>query len=218
MKNDVDNFLNVDDSLLKVIEDEVSLMIIGTHDGCSIFNIQPMNHSRLEIKLQENQKPFFYYIGDPSIISRYILTQYMKEDYDVFLQSIFHKIKNYGKFLNIDFNSFTKINMNITLANDYQSIKDIISVCLVYRILIRTHQYYAIHTELTIVFEGESLYDFNFTQGDYATLKMVINYNDLNGFFLKFGEVYRTDIAKKLELPVSTDMNQMLILAEMSVI
>lgn len=180
--------------------------------------VRPVGIFHLSIKLKEDQEPCVDGIGYPALICRYILKDYIKEDYDIFLQTILNKIKNYGKFVNIDFQRFTKMSMNITLADDYQSIQDIDSFDLVYIMLIKTHQYYQVKADISIVFNGDSVYDFKYTQGDYAILKMVINYNDLDGFFMKFAESYRDEISKKLGIEPSTDMLKMLALAEMFVI
>lgn len=216
--HEVDNLLNIDKNILTAIAEESSHFILDNVVEFSIFNTKPMDNSHLAITLKHAQSPFVSYVGDPSIISRYILKTYIKEDYDIFLQTILKKIKNYGKFVNIDFQRFTKMSMNITLADDYQSIQDIDSFDLVYIMLIKTHQYYQVKADVSIVFNGESVYDFKYTQGDYATLKMVINYNDLDGFFMKFAESYRDEISKKLGVETSTDMLKMLALAEMFVI
>lgn len=216
--HEVDNLFNIDKNILTAIAEESSHFILDNVVEFSIFNTKPMDNSHLAITLKHDQAPFVFYVGDPSIISRYILKTYIKEDYDIFLQTIFKKIKNYGKFVNMDFQRFTKMSMNITLADDYQSIQDIDSFDLVYIMLIKTHQYYQVKADVSIVFNGESVYDFKYTQGDYATLKMVINYNDLDGFFMKFAESYRDEISKKLGVETSTDMLKMLALAEMFVI
>lgn len=216
--HEVDNILNVDNNILTAIAEEFSHFILDNIVEFSIFNTKPMDNSHLAITLKHDQVPFVSYVGDPSIISRYILKPYIKEDYDIFLQKLLKKIKNYGKFINIDFQRFTKMHMNITLADDYQSIQDIDSFDLVYIMLIKTYQYYQVKADVSIVFNGESVYDFKYTQGDYATLKMVINYNDLDGFFIKFAESYREEISKKLGVEYSTDMLKMLALVEMFVI
>jgi hypothetical protein len=216
--DEIDNLLNIDKNILTAIAEESSHFILDNVVEFSMFNTKPMDNSHLAITLKHAQAPFVSYVGDPSIISRYILKTYIKEDYDIFLQTILKKIKNYGKFVNIDFQRFTKMKMNITLADDYQSIQDIDSFDLVYMMLIKTHQYYQVKADISIVFNGDSVYDFKYTQGDYATLKMVINYNDLDGFLMKFAESYRDEISKKLGVEHSTDMWKMLALAEMFVI
>jgi hypothetical protein len=216
--HEIDNLLNIDKNILTAISEESSHFILDNVVEFSMFNTKPMDNSHLAITLKNDQAPFVSYLGDPSIISRHILKPYIKEDYDILLQTIFKKIKNYGKFIGIDFQRFTKMRMNITLADDYQSIQDIESFDLVYIMLIKTYQYYQVKADISIVFNGESVYDFKYTQGDYATLKMVINYNDLDGFFMKFAESYRDEISKKLGVEHSTDMWKMLALAEMFVI
>lgn len=180
-----------------------------------IYSVKPMDDSYLDIKLKVNSEPFVSYLGDPSRLCHYILKNYMTENYDLVIEQIFNRIKRYGKFINIDFNRFTKLKMNITLAHDYKSIENISSLGLHYSVLLRTDKFYSVHTDINIVFEGESVYDFNFTQGDFATLKMVVNYNDLNVFFLKFIEAYRNEIAEKLDVDSSTDVEKLLILVDM---
>lgn len=55
--------------------------------------VKPIGIFHLAIKLREDESPCVDGIGYPALICRYILKDYMKEDYDFYLQNIFAKMK-----------------------------------------------------------------------------------------------------------------------------
>lgn len=178
--------------------------------------VQPLGNFNLAIKLQKDQEPCIHDIGYPAMILRYILKDYLKEDYDVFLADLFDRLKRYGNFINVNFNRIVKRSMHITLATGYQSIKEISSFGFKYEISTRNWTYDTVETDIVIVFEGESFYNLTVNKKKVTALQMVINYNDLNGFFIKFFERYKNRFAKKLGVQSSTDLEKMLLLVDMT--
>jgi hypothetical protein len=181
----------------------------------SIPLVRPFGVFHLAIKLKENQEPCVHGIGYPALICRYILKDYITEDYDAYLQSIFAKMKHYGNYVNIQFHSQTKKTMSITLADNYSSIKDITAISFDYAIHLRDKKHLYPTAEVTIVFEGESAYEFSIEENNKPHIKMIVNYNDLDGFFIKFIAAYKNKFARKLGIQRSTDIAHLKTLIDM---
>lgn len=189
-------------------------LLLKFSEESSIAIIPPFGEFNLSIKLQLDQESCVTGIGYPNVILRYILQEYMKEDYDLFLTVIFKKIEKYQKFINVKSKSLIKREIYITLANHYSSIKDISSFGISYNNTPKDWQF-GIDTDVIVIFEGESFYDLYYMNGKLSKIEMIINYNDVNGFFIKFFEAYRNKFAETLGIPETTDIKHILSLIDM---
>lgn len=200
----INKAFNFDERLLEEFSKESSIPLV-----------RPVGIFHLSIKLKEDQEPCVDGIGYPALICRYILKDYIKEDYDAYLQSIFAKMKRYGNYVNIQFHSQTKKTMSITLAENYSSIKDITAISFDYDIHLRDKKHIYPDAQVTIVFEGESIYEFSMDENNEPHIKMVVNYNDLDNFFIKFIEAYKNKFARKLGVQRVTETAQLKTLVDM---
>lgn len=197
--------INFDEQLLKDFSIESSIPLVP-----------PLGAFHLAIRLKDGQFPCVDGIGYPGLICRYILKDYMKEDYEIYIQDVFKKLNYYGNFVNIYFNDARKSSIGITLSDNYTSIKEIASIHFDYEINFRDKKYYYTKTsEIYIIFKGESCYDVITDSNNQTKLKLVINYNDLDGFFIKFIECYKNKFTKKVGVQRNTDTTKLKYLVDM---
>jgi hypothetical protein len=203
--------------------DETLISDFLTESNITIRN--PLGGFQLSIRLQDEQSPCIYELAPAGIICRYILKDYMKEDYDAFLFSIFDKLRAYGKFIDFNMFNFAKRSTILTLADNYKSIKDISCLNFNYDVGMRNLTRdtdgnlvaFTIDTDIKIVFDGESYYDCVAINHKHFSERqqMIINYHDVDGFIFKFVEFYNKKFVDKLGIIEAADSNDVITLVDM---
>lgn len=206
--------------------DETLISDFSTESNITIRT--PRGGFHLSIKLQDEQSPCIYELAPAGIICRYILKDYMKEDYDAFLFSIFDRLRAYGKFIDFNLCDFSKNSTTLTLADNYKAITDISCLNFNYDIKMRNLTrdsdgnlvVFTIDTDIKIVFEGESYYDcFSINHSHFSERQqMIINYHNVDGFIFKFIEFYNKKFVEKLGLVEATDSNNVITLVDMMIV
>lgn len=213
------NFSIIKPYLLNIYSDFDEELLISMSKEASIKLVPPIGPLSLSIKLCQEKDPCVSNIGYPGQFVRYILKDYITEDFEYLLIKIFNKIKKYGRFINLGFYAFSKQSMNITLKENYKSLKDIMSLELGYDISSKydndSHSR-SIKTELVFVFDGHSSYNLKLIGNEDGVLNIVLSYTDIDGFWLRFLEAYKKDFTDKLGIDEDTDIQYVQTLIDMS--
>lgn len=214
------NFSIIKPYLINIYSDFNEDLLISMSEEASIKLVPPIGPLSLSITLCQEKDPCVSNIGYPGQFVRYILKDYIAEDFEYLLIKIFNKMKKYGKFINLGFYSFSKKSMNITLKENYKSLKDILSLELGYAISskydndIRQRD---IKTELIFVFDGRSSYNLELIGKEAGVLNIVLSYTDIDGFWLRFLEAYKKDFTDKLGVDEDTDIQYVQTLIDMTI-
>lgn len=205
--------------LLNIYSDFNEDLLISMSEEASIKLVPPIGPLSLSITLCQEKEPCVSNIGYPGQFVRHILKDYIDEDFEYLLIKIFNKMKKYGRFINLGFYHFSKKSMNITLKENYKSLKDVMSLELGYAISTKydndIHQR-DIKTEVVFVFDGHSSYNLELVGKEYGVLNVVLSYTDIDGFWLRFLEAYKKDFTYKLGIDEDTDIQYVQTLIDMT--